>query len=118
MGVPRQRFVYRTNEKGEAVAVPVEPDYVGERPGHHTSEGELYDGLRTTDGVDISSRKKRREYMKSTGTTDPSDFASGYQRRKEQERARFFTGQTDASQGARKLTIARVMEQLSRGARR
>lgn len=33
-----------------------------------------YDGLRATDGTDISSRTKHREYMKSKGLALTSDF--------------------------------------------
>ena len=33
-----------------------------------------YDGLRATDGSDISSRTKHREYMKSKGLTMADDF--------------------------------------------
>jgi len=31
-------------------------------------------GLRSTDGVDISSKRKRKEYMKAANVTDSSDF--------------------------------------------
>jgi hypothetical protein len=33
-----------------------------------------YDGLRATDGADISTRKRHREYMKRTGLTTADDF--------------------------------------------
>jgi hypothetical protein len=33
------------------------------------------DGLATVDGIDISSKRKRREYMKVAGVTDSSDFS-------------------------------------------
>lgn len=33
-----------------------------------------YDGLRATDGTDISSRTKRRDYMRAHGVADPRDF--------------------------------------------
>lgn len=33
-----------------------------------------YDGLRATDGTDISSRTKHREYMKQRGLTTADDF--------------------------------------------
>jgi hypothetical protein len=44
-----------------------------------TSTEEIaYGNLQTTDGVDISSRKKRREYMKASGVTDSSDFSKDW----------------------------------------
>lgn len=33
-----------------------------------------YDGLKATDGTDISTRTKHREYMKANGLTMDSDF--------------------------------------------
>jgi len=33
-----------------------------------------YDGLRATDGADISTRRRHREYMKRTGLTTADDF--------------------------------------------
>ena len=33
-----------------------------------------YDGLRATDGTDISTRKKHREYMKRHGLTTTDDY--------------------------------------------
>jgi hypothetical protein len=35
-----------------------------------------YDGLRATDGSDISTRTKHREYMKRNGVTTMDDFKS------------------------------------------
>lgn len=37
-----------------------------------------YDGLRASDGTDISSRTKHREYMKRTGLTTADDFQSTF----------------------------------------
>lgn len=39
-----------------------------------------YDGLRATDGTDISSRAKHRAYMKSRGLTDAGDFKETWQK--------------------------------------
>jgi hypothetical protein len=33
------------------------------------------DGVATIDGIDISSKRKRREYMRAAGVTDSSDFS-------------------------------------------
>ena len=79
--------------KGALVEVP--PDYVGDGfSAGHTSEGELYDGARTLEGVDISSRKKRREYMRANGLTDPSDFKQHWPKVAEQ-RQRMQAGDFD-----------------------
>lgn len=41
-----------------------------------------YDGLRATDGADISTRAKHREYMRRTGLTTADDFKSQWDRAK------------------------------------
>jgi hypothetical protein len=42
-----------------------------------------YDGIRATDGADISSRKKHRDYMRRTGLTTVDDFSSSWAKAKE-----------------------------------
>ena len=49
-----------------------------------------YDGLRATDGADISSRKRHREYMKRNGLTTADDFKNVW-KTAAQERERYFT---------------------------
>jgi len=49
-----------------------------------------YDGLRATDGADISSRKRHREYMKRTGLTTADDFKDTWAKAKV-ERERYYT---------------------------
>lgn len=48
-----------------------------------------YDGLRATDGTDISSRTKQRQYMKANNLTTVDDFKDSWARAKEQ-RERYF----------------------------
>lgn len=43
-----------------------------------------YDGLRATDGTDISSRSKHREYMKANNLTTADDFQSSWAKAQEQ----------------------------------
>lgn len=50
-----------------------------------------YDGLRATDGSDISSRSKHREYMKRTGLTSTSDFTETW-KKQAQERENYRAG--------------------------
>lgn len=50
-----------------------------------------YDGMRTIDGVDISSRSKHREYMRRTGLTSSSDYTETWKKQAD-ERARFQKG--------------------------
>lgn len=69
----RKRWVYIDGE-----ALEVDRDYVAP-VNPHTSDGALwndrsYDGLRATDGTDISSRSKHREYMRINGLCTIDDF--------------------------------------------
>jgi len=41
-----------------------------------------YDGLRATDGADISTRKKHRDYMRKMGLTTADDFRSQWDKAK------------------------------------
>ena len=54
-----------------------------------------YEGLRATDGTDISSRAKHREYMKTHGLTTMDDFKDEWKKAAE-KRADFFQGRTGA----------------------
>ena len=66
-----------------------------------------YDGLRTTDGVDISSRKKHREYMKLTGLTTADDYSSSWAKAKEQRENYYKRGGTIT-----RNDILRIIHQL------
>jgi hypothetical protein len=48
-----------------------------------------YDGLRATDGSDIGSRTKHREYMKRTGLTTVDDFSQSWAKARE-SRERYY----------------------------
>jgi hypothetical protein len=89
-GGERGRFVYRDGQM-----VRVDSDWTDAERRSQTLTEELVHGKTvTTDGVDISSRKKRREYMQATGVTDSSDFSPGWfertkkEKRTEQDRQR------------------------------
>jgi uncharacterized protein (UPF0262 family) len=41
-----------------------------------------YDGLRATDGTDISTRKKHRDYMKRHGLTTADDYKDSWSKKK------------------------------------
>lgn len=68
-----------------------------------------YDGLRATDGADISSRKKHREYMKRMGYATADDFKSSWDKAK-REREHYM--QNGGS--VRKSDIAEAIRQLER----
>ena len=68
-----------------------------------------YDGMRTTDGVDISSRTKHRQYMKAHGLATYDDFKGEFERR-EAERAAYRSGKTGS---VNRADIERAIYQLT-----
>lgn len=83
---------------------------------HHLVLGDRhYDGLQATDGVDISTRIKHREYMKQRGLTTVDDYSGEFTRQTEQ-RARYRQGQPGTG-AVRKEDLARAIHQLESGRR-
>jgi hypothetical protein len=66
-----------------------------------------YDGMRATDGTDISSRTKHREYMKANNLTTVDDFKGTWAKAQEQ-RERLYTQGGSFS----KRDIERAISQL------
>lgn len=85
--------------------------------GKLASEEEIYGGARTAEGIDISSRKKRREHMKLHGLTDPGDYSGEYWKKKAEERRKFYAGEVDVSGGKRREDLARRLDQIRRTGR-
>jgi hypothetical protein len=70
----RRRWVYINGVEYE-VGVDEIPDRT--TPNHNRIIGDShYEGLRATDGTDISTRAKHREYMKRNNLTTMDDFKS------------------------------------------
>lgn len=85
----------------------VEPD---RRNGEKVMWGDSseYAGLRTTDGQDISTRTRHREYMRRTGLTTVDDFQGEFA--KAQQRRNDIAAGIDPN---RKRDIRRAIEKLS-----
>ena len=81
----RGRFVYRDGQ-----AVSVDEDWTdAERRAQTATEELTYGGARTPgDGVDISSRKKHREYLKANDLAMASDYSPSYMEREAGRRDR------------------------------
>jgi hypothetical protein len=67
-----------------------------------------YDGLRATDGTDISSRSKHREYMKINGLTTADDFKGTWSDAQKQ-RDDYYSGKKGS---VSKMDIERAIHQL------
>src|SRR5688500_10932626 len=67
-------------------------------PGRTMVVSDLYmDGARATDGTDIGSRRKRREYMRENGLADADDYKQSWQKASA-ERAAALRGDVDPRQ--------------------
>lgn len=102
----RRRYVQINGE-----LVEIKDDYT---PSLRTDSGALwgdrsYDGMRATDGTDISTRSKHREYMKANRLTTMDDYKDSWSQAREQ-RDRLF------NQGGsfRRSDIERAISKLQR----
>lgn len=87
----RRRYVY--DEKlGRLVELTAEPTQRANAQDHLGSlwGDRHYDGMRASDGEDISSRKKHREYMKRHGVTTADDFKNTWAQAR-QQRDEYYT---------------------------
>lgn len=84
----RKRYIWDDELKD---LVEITPDYQPSRKDAANHLGSLwgdrhYDGLQATDGADISTRKKHRDYMRKMGLTTADDFKDSWARsQKERE---------------------------------
>ena len=69
-----------------------------------------YDGLRATDGTDIGSRSKHREYMRRNGLCTIDDFKES-NAKAAQQRAAFYEGKS-GSGAVTRSHIHQAIEQL------
>jgi hypothetical protein len=82
---------------------------------HHLIIGDRhYDGLQATDGTDISTRAKHREYMKKNNLATIDDFQGKF-KAEAKKRAEYF--QSGKGGATRREDVARAIAQLERGGR-
>jgi hypothetical protein len=66
---------------------------------HNAMAGDRhYDGLRATDGTDISTRSKHREYMRANNLTTADDYTQTWAKA-EAQRREVFSGQDNSRAG-------------------
>lgn len=120
----RRKYVYARhengdlirNEAGELILLEAGADYrSAEARAQTTTEGVVYGQLQATDGTDLSTRKKHREYMKAKGVTTADDFKETWAKQAE-DRAKFYRGDFDHK--ARREQLGRAMYQLEKRKRR
>ena len=105
----RRRWVQIDGELVEVGADYAPESATGARDSGALWNDRSYDGLRATDGADISSRTKHREYMKVNGLTTVDDFSSQWARQQKQRQEYMTRGGS-----IRKADIERAISQLTR----
>jgi hypothetical protein len=108
------RFVFRpghphANERG---FVPAHLIHAEPESKLQISVDRNYENLRTTDGVEINSRRQHKEYMKEHGVTVADDFKENW-KKKEKERERYFRegNNTEQDRKERRETVARAFHE-------
>lgn len=106
----RRRYVYRTNPvSGQVESIEVGGDY--ETPTRQPVYTDRYmEGVRASDGTDISSRGKRKEWMRRNDLVDVDD-CKGMWAKAEKEREAMTQGKHDTP--ARREAIGRAIHNLS-----
>lgn len=111
----RGRFIF---DAEQGCMVEVGADWTDtERRAQTPTEELTYGGIKATDGTDISSKRKRREWMKEKNLADADDF-KGVWSKAEQERAKYYTGQHDKRELREAVGRARYEAQTHRRRRR
>jgi hypothetical protein len=76
----RRRWTYTDGGRPLPEPVEVSPDYQRYEERQPLFTDRWREGSRATDGTDIGSRAKERDYMKATGLAHASDFAETWQK--------------------------------------
>jgi hypothetical protein len=88
----RKRWIY----KADGRVIDVSDDAPTPTGGVHLWTDAQFDGLKATDGTDISSRTKYNAYMKATGVTRIEDFTGDWERARKARDEYFTTGKGGA----------------------
>lgn len=107
---------YRYNEETQAMEEVGAEWTDAEKRAPVATEGLVYGNLgRSTDGVDISSRRKHQEYCKGAGVTLASDYTQTWAKAAE-ERQRFAQGDFDHK--ARREALGRAAYEVEKRRRK
>jgi hypothetical protein len=106
----RRRWVYREVAPGQVEAFEVGADVEPEARTQIVMDRH-YENTCATDGTDIGSRRKHREYMRINGLTTMDDYKDTWAKA-EKERQKFYAGDFDHK--ARREAIGRAMYEAER----
>jgi hypothetical protein len=107
----RRRWTYTMGGNPLPEPVEVSEDFASHADRQPLFTDRFMEGDRATDGTDIGSRSKRRDYMQANGLADVADFTEHW-KRAEAERARPGRGKAERVEAIRKAF--HVLEQKGR----
>ena len=112
--MPRRRWIQNPNPPHELIEVTDDFVLPPARNGDRALWGDRhYDGLTASDGTDISTRTKHREYMRERGLTTADDFKGEWEVAA-RARADFYLHGADKH---RKDDVSRAIHNLTEGKR-
>lgn len=111
----RGRFVYTSGGRPLPEPVQVGEDFQNTRGLQAPFTDGYMDGIAATDGTDIGSRKKRREWMKANNLADADDFKGTWEKAAK-ERAAYYQGTHDTKEI--RETVGRAMYEARKKGRR
>lgn len=107
----RRRWLF--TQDGQPLPEPIEITEDWQDPGRpgglRRSEEEVYGHIQATDGTDLSTKRRHREYMKKHGLTLSEDYRESWKKAAE-DRARAFT--EGPKSATRRESIERAMYQV------
>lgn len=103
------RRVYIWDEELKEL-VEVSPDYTP-TPRVELMPGTCYDGVRATDGADIGSRRKHKDYMRRHGLTTADDYTETWAKAAERRAAFHTQGGDQAEKKRRREAVERAIYQ-------
>jgi len=74
----------------------------------------FYENTKATDGTDIGSRRKHREYMKQHGLTTIDEYGPGYWQSREKERQQIASGEADRKERREQIGRAAYEHKMKR----
>lgn len=114
----RKRWLYTLNGQPLPEPIEVSEGYEPEvRTGGHKSEEEVYGKLVATDGTDISTRRRHREYMQRNGLTVSEDYKEAWQKARA-ERIQHLTPEAGYDSAMRREQLGRVAYELEKKGRK
>jgi hypothetical protein len=105
------RWVYDTAQKK---LVPASEYHAALAVNAPVMAGRFYENQSATDGTDIGSRRKHRDYMRANGLTTADDYTQTWKKKAEERAAWYTQGGDAATRKQRREDVARAWHERTR----